>query len=1120
MLQIKNISKIYQVGSFKQKALNGVSVSFRNNEFVAILGPSGSGKTTLLNIIGGLDAYTDGDLIIDGMSTKQFRDRDWDSYRNNKIGFVFQSYNLIPHQTILENVELALTLSGISREERHHRALDALDSVGLREHASKKPTQLSGGQMQRVAIARALINDPDILLADEPTGALDSKTSITIMDLLSEIAKNRLVIMVTHNPELAEEYANRIITIADGSIVDDSNPFSTVDASANIPHSAAKPVPLSNNQQAPSSTSSLRKTKMSFFTALSLSAKNLLTKKGRTIMTAIAGSIGIIGIAAILSLANGVNNYIKSVEEDTLSVYPLQVMSSGFDISAMFTSMSGSSDTSSDQDGSNAPVGLFNTSRGSITSGDSVIHESKSMSKLFASIGKNDLASLKTFLASDESNIADQVSNIFFKYDVTPQIFDSNTEHSIRQINPDKSFASLGFDSSATSNSLMSMTMSSDIFSEMPNDDGTIKGQYDIVSGRWPEGKQELVVVLSKAGTISDFMAYALGLRDPEKLKNMVQQFSDGEEIDVEDTKLDKTYNDLVGMSFKVVNSYQYYRYDEEHKIWINKNNDQDYMRDLVNNGTDLTIVGVVCPKEDANAVALSSGIYYTPALVDDLIIQAQQSDIVKDQLADSKRDVITGELFEDEQARQSSFDMSSLFSFDQEAFNDLFAMDLSSLNLGSLDIGALDFNPADMNPKDLPNIKFDPGSIVDPSVIKLSDIRNLFPELTPENMTKGIQIQFKDPEAISSEIARAYQKWAQTAKDPSFISFLNSKEGQKLTEGIVNSLDIQSVQDTLLKNLSTLLNTRTNKIGETISKRIIDYYSSKLGSRIEKVFTKVMTTYMREAMNSLTKSLTSYTSQLSNLSKLPAFSSSSLMGNNPLLSLDALKDGFQVNMSESDIADMLSSLMRPDTKSYEGNLKKMGYADFAKPSEIRIYPKDFQSKEKIIGILDDYNARMSAEDPDRVISYTDIVGTMMRSVTTIIDTLSAVLIAFVAISLVVSSIMIGVITYISVLERRKEIGILRALGASKRDVANVFNAETIIEGLIAGVLGISITALVSIPVNIAVYNIYKVPNVSLLPIEAALILIGISVFLTFISGLIPSSSASRKDPVEALRSE
>ncbi len=783
MLQLNNISKVYQVGSFTQKALNEVSVSFRNSEFVSILGPSGSGKTTLLNIIGGLDTYSSGDLIIDEMSTKKFRDREWDSYRNNKIGFVFQNYNLIPHQSILENVEIALTLSGVHRDERRIRALKALDSVGLREHASKKPTQLSGGQMQRVAIARALINDPEILLADEPTGALDSKTSITIMNLLSQIAKTRLVIMVTHNPELANEYSSRIITIADGSIVDDSNPCSTNSQPtvSGSTFSTARVSYAEEPQDKTSSVASMRKTKMSFLTALSLSAKNLMTKKGRTIMTAVAGSIGIIGIASILALANGVNTYIKNVEEDTLSVYPLQVMSSGFDFSSMLTSFSaGNEDGPSEQENNDSAVSMFSTSRKTAASANNTIRESKTMSKMFASIGKNDLASLKTFLESDESTIKEYVSDIFYKYDIAPQIFDRNTEHSVRQINPDKTLSTLGLDSKATSNSLMSMAMSTDIFEEMPNDDGTIKGQYDVVAGKWPEDKHELVVVLSKTGNISDFMAYSMGLRDPKKLKDMVQKFSDGEEVNVEDSKLDTTYEELVGMTFKVVNSYQYFRYDEERNIWINKNNDQEFMRDLVNNGDDLTIVGIVCPKEDANAVALRRGIYYTANLTKSLIEQAQESDIVKDQLADPKRDVITGESFEEQENAQPSLDMSSLFSFDEEALNNLFSIDPASLDLGSLDIGSMSFDARDFDLKDLPDVKLDSQSFIDPSSIKIDDIRNLFPELTPENITNGIQIEFNNPEAFIAEVTNAYQKWAQTAKIHPLLHSLIQQKGKK----------------------------------------------------------------------------------------------------------------------------------------------------------------------------------------------------------------------------------------------------------------------------------------------------------------------------------------------------
>ena len=574
MLQLLNICKSYTTADFTQTALDNVSVSFRDNEFVAILGPSGSGKTTLLNIVGGLDHYDSGNLVIDGISTEQYKDKDWDAYRNNRIGFVFQSYNLIPHQTVLSNVELALTLSGVSRAERHDRAVAALQKVGLGDHINKKPSQLSGGQMQRVAIARALINDPEILLADEPTGALDSKTSVQIMDLLTEIANDRLVIMVTHNPELADDYATRIVTLTDGVIRSDTDPY---EPTAEDMRESEKPA---------------RRTKMSFLTALALSFKNLMTKKGRTLMTAFAGSIGIIGIAAILSLANGVNNYIKSVEEETLSEYPLQIQSTGFDItSMMFGAASEGTEASGDAKSDD----------------ESSAHVVEMVSNMVSSIGSNDLASLKEYLDSGESDIDQYTNAIEYTYSIAPQIFSSNTEK-LRQVNPDKSFSALGLGSSTSSNSLMSMSMSTDTFYEMPSDPGLYEYQYDVKAGRWPEGHNEVVLVLTGNGGISDFMLYTLGLRDSTELDDMVKKFAAEEEVAAPTDMEDPSYEDIMGASFKLVNAANYYVHDDEFNVWKDKTDDTDYMRDLVSKGEDVKVVGVVQPRGDATATMKSAG--------------------------------------------------------------------------------------------------------------------------------------------------------------------------------------------------------------------------------------------------------------------------------------------------------------------------------------------------------------------------------------------------------------------------------------------------------------------------------------------------------------------------------
>ena len=1069
MLQLNNICKSYTTGNFTQKALDNVSISFRDNEFVAILGPSGSGKTTMLNIVGGLDHYDSGDLVIEGISTKQYKDRDWDTYRNNRIGFVFQSYNLIPHQTVLSNVELALTLSGVSRDERRQRAIEALERVGLGDHIDKKPAQMSGGQMQRVAIARALINDPEILLADEPTGALDSKTSVQIMDLLTEIADDRLVVMVTHNPELAEQYATRIVNLADGQIRSDSDPYSPTEAEV-----------AAANAKAP------RRTRMSFLTALSLSFNNLMTKKGRTLMTAVAGSIGIIGIAAILALANGVNNYIKTVEEETLSVYPLQIMSTGFDFTTMFMGMGSGGDSGDDAS--------ISSTDGGQQAGDGSIGEARIISRMFASFGKNDLAALKEYLDSGESGIDQYVSSIYYKYAVTPQIFDSNTSEGVRQINPDTSFSAFGMGSGSYSNSLMSMSMSSDMFSEMSQSD-IVVNQYDVVAGHWPEKENELVLVLTKSGRINDFLSYTLGLRDHDELDQMVKQFSEEKDIAVPDNEIDITYDDILGMKFKLVNATDLYRYDSEYGVWVDKSKDEEYMKGIVDAGEDLVITGIVQPKPESNATPLSMGIYYTPELTRHIVDVAKQSQIVKDQIADPKRDVFSGKTFDEMEEEGKEFDMESLFSIDEQALANAFTFDASAMSFSG-------FDPSSMNVPDL-----DLSGLSNMSMPQASaeEIAALFPELNAQSIMQGMTIKFTDDGAALQALMQKMAIWMASHPGSTANDYFNSDEGQQALGLVGASIDTQALQAELTQSIAQQLNTSPDSVGQVMGERIGAYYAAKIIPSMQQQLTVAIQNYM-------TAYITALSGQMSNMM--------AGLGNAIGFNADAFADAFQMNMSPDELTELMMSMMRVEEHSYDNNLKKLGYADFEKPSEISIYPKDFESKEHVIQILDDYNDRMRAEDEDKVISYTDIVGTLMESVTTIVNMISTVLIAFVAISLIVSSIMIGVITYISVLERKKEIGILRSIGASKGDISRVFNAETIIEGLIAGLLGVGVTALGCIPANLIVYSIFDVPNVALLPVDAAAILVAISVFLTFVAGLIPSKSASRKDPVEALRSE
>ena len=1090
MLQLLNICKSYTTADFTQTALDNVSVSFRDNEFVAILGPSGSGKTTLLNIVGGLDHYDSGNLIIDGISTEQYKDKDWDAYRNNRIGFVFQSYNLIPHQTVLSNVELALTLSGVSRAERHDRAVAALQQVGLGYHINKKPSQLSGGQMQRVAIARALINDPEILLADEPTGALDSKTSVQIMDLLTEIANDRLVIMVTHNPELAEDYATRIVTLTDGVIRSDTDPF---DPTAEDMRESEKPA---------------RRTKMSFFTALALSFKNLMTKKGRTLMTAFAGSIGIIGIASILALANGVNNYIKSVEEETLSEYPLQIQSTGFDMTSMMFGAAGEGAEASGDGGTEEKP-------------EDSVHVVEMVSNMVSSIGSNDLASLKEYLDSGESDIDQYTNAIEYTYNVAPQIFSSDAEK-LRQVNPDKSFSALGLGSSTSSNSLMSMSMSTDTFYEMPSDPGLYEYQYDVKAGRWPENHNEVVLVLTGNGGISDFMLYTLGLRDSSELDDMVKKFAAEEEVTAPTDMEDPSYEDILGVSFKLVNAADYYVHDDEFNVWKDKTDDEAYMRELVENGEDIEVVGVVQPRDDATATMLSSGINYPATLTDYVIEEAADSAIVKDQIAHPDTNVFTGKSFDDEGDDEDAFSMESLFTIDGDAIQAAFKFDESALTSGlsgmSLDLSGLSLDMGSLPAFDGSSITIDPSSIDMGQYLDFSDIKLDMGDVQPNMDSAKMQAAMKE---IMEGFYPWYAQWeGLDPSDPNNMqkaaqAYLATDEvQQKIADAIMGSIDMDQATEALQAQLQQQIGAKMQQAVPAMAQALQGQLQASISTAMSSYMQNVLGAYMQQMQAAIETQVSAAMQQ--SMSQIAAN-----MSNAMSIDESAFQNAFQMNMSEEELGELMMSLMNTEDTSYDNNLKKLGYADPAKPGGIDIYPIDFESKEKVIEILDGYNDRMTDEgQEDKVITYTDFVGTLMSSVTDIVNMISYVLVAFVAISLVVSSIMIGVITYISVLERKKEIGILRSIGASKGDISRVFNAETIIVGFTAGVIGIGLTALACIPANAIVYSLFDVADVASLPWQAAVILVAISVFLTFLAGLIPSSAASRKDPVEALRSE
>lgn len=1064
MLQLKNICKSYTTGDFTQVALNDVSISFRDNEFVAILGPSGSGKTTLLNVMGGLDHYDSGDMIVDGISTHRYKDRDWDTFRNNRIGFVFQSYNLIPHQTILQNVELALTLSGVGKAERTRRAKEALASVGLSEHLNKKPSQLSGSQMQRVAIARALINDPEIVLADEPTGALDSHTSVQIMDLLTQIAKDRLVIMVTHNPELAAEYATRTVNLADGVIRSDTDPYFPTEAEM---HASRKPI---------------RKTSMSFLTALALSANNLMTKKGRTIMTAFAGSIGIIGIAAILALANGVDNYIERTEEETLSVYPLQIMSTGFDMTALMgMAVDGSTGDGGDATGEGtgddplAEMGLQGGKNGDENdpAADGNVPETRMVTDMFASLENNDLASLKLFLDENGGDINSYVNSIEYSYNVVPQIFDGNTEDGVRQINPDTTFSAFGM-GSGSSNALMSSMYSTDVFSEMMGNTAIVEEQYDVKAGRWPSAYNECVVVLTANGTVPDLVSYALGLRDHAVLEDMIDQFMNEEDVESPDDNLTFTYDEIMGVSLKMVPAADFYTYDEENKVWVDKTGDEEYMKGLVDAGEELKIVGIVQPRPDAKATALSMGIYYTPELTRHLIEQASETAIVQEQLNYPTIDVFNGKDFTEEEESGSDFSMENLFSIDEEALQNAFKFDESKLNMDTSALGE------GMSASDLPAM---PG--LDASALNL-DVTSAFnSDAMGEMMGAALA-------GYTQALGAAYAQAAASGTPPDFQTL-----AQSTLESYAQSPELQAIMGQYAAQIVD---------ANALQKEMATKISAALESSMKAYMEQVMATITAKTQASVQKVMGDMAASI------------------PLaMSVDtgAFQNAFQMKMTEEELTELIMSLMSNGTRSFDANLSKLGYAELSKPSQIDIYPDNFEDKQQVIAILDDYNDRMVASgQDDKKVSYTDFVGTLMKSVTTIVDMISYVLIAFVAISLVVSSIMIGIITYISVLERKKEIGILRAIGASKGDISRVFNAETIIEGLTAGLIGVGVVALVCIPVNAIVYGLLDVPDIAMLPPVAGAILVAISVFLSFVAGLFPAMAAARKDPVEALRSE
>ena len=1163
MLQIRDIRKTYITGELVQTALDGVSLNLRDNEFVAILGPSGSGKTTLLNVIGGLDRYDSGDLVINGISTRKYSDRDWDSYRNHTIGFVFQSYNLIPHQTVLANVELALTISGISRSERRRRAAKALEDVGLGNQLHKKPNQMSGGQMQRVAIARALVNDPDILLADEPTGALDSETSVQVMELLKEVSRDRLVVMVTHNPELAEEYANRIVRVKDGKIIGDTNPYELDEAELAIPEHK-----------------NMGKSSMSVWTAMALSFNNLRTKKARTLLTAFAGSIGIIGIALIMSLSTGFQKYIDKIQADTLSNYPLTIQTETSDMSSMFAAFGASVAQARE-------------------SADGTVVEQQVIAQMFAQVGTNDLASFKNHLEGNYEEIAPAISTVKYSYGVQPRIYLEDTADGILQANPGTLFDQI------MGNSLLSSLMSTDVFYEMIDNRQLLESQYEVLQGRWPENRSEMIVVLSDPSQITDFMAYTLGLKDPDALEMIMADIMSGKTVEeVSDTE-QWTYDDLMGVKLRLVDVSDLYRYNEEYDLWEDMTDDKTYMARCIEEGEPLTIVGIVCAREGANATALSAGVAYTSELTRYVIERASRSALVQQQLENPEYDVFSGSRFDEEKKTELNF--QDMISVDSAAISSAFGMNISTEGIISMLRGYLeevmrsmnvDTTPAQNAFKDtlqqmaeqmLQQFVASNADENGEAKLYLMDIESVVDGyLATDAAASHIQRlaqTYSVPESAYMQVYRPMLIGLVTAHVAEEISGQelmsmersagasdSENQGTVPTEGELPPSDSTEEPTAPQDNTTEPTEEATEPTEEatepeeevtepeeevtepeeevtepeeevtepeeevtepeeepTEPELGIDpdiFYGTITAGEINGIVESYMNTAaVKGAAAAMGAKMMEPTIQGILMNKISEFGShlASYVGRSFYVDGNKIASAFRFNMTEEDLQRlMLAMTGRGGERSAKANLKTLGYADLAQPTSMSIYLTDFAAKETFIEFLDAYNDQMqAAEQEEQVIQYTDVTGMMMSSVRTIIDSVSYALIAFVAVSLVVSSIMIGIITYISVMERTKEIGILRAIGASKGNISQVFNAETFIIGLCSGLIGIGITLLLLIPGNMLILHLTENPDiVAQLPWENALILIGLSVILTLLGGFIPAKKAAKKDPVIALRSE
>ena len=1102
MLQIQNIRKQYKIGDLVQVALDGVSLSLRDNEFVAILGPSGSGKTTLLNVIGGLDRYDSGDLIINGISTKKYTDRDWDSYRNHTIGFVFQSYNLIPHQTVLANVELALTISGISRSERKRRAKKALEDVGLGDQLHKRPNQMSGGQMQRVAIARALVNNPDILLADEPTGALDSDTSVQIMELLKEVARDRLVVMVTHNPELAEEYANRIVRVKDGRIIGDTNPYT--------------PEEIVSGQH-----KNMGRSSMSLLTAAGLSFNNLLTKKGRTLLTSFAGSIGIIGIALILALSTGFQAYIDKIQEDTLSNYPLSIQSDTADIGSAFLSIGAQVADSMNAD-------------------DGVVKESQMITQVMGQMGSNDLRSFKKHLELNYGDVKDTINYLDYSYGITPLIYAADTTNRITQVNPASLFADL------TGSAALSAYMDSNMFYEILDNQALLEEQYQVLQGRWPERYNEMIMVLGDPHMFTDYMAYTLGMRDPAELEGMVQQLIEGEEPTITAVPMQWTYDELMALDFRLVLPTDLYRYNSEYQVWEDLSNDKVHLRQTIADSERLHIVGIVCPRSSGGSAALSQGIAYTPALIDHIIEQAGKTRIVHDQIADRKTDVFTGSEFGAEEPEdENRLNFEDMITIDEELLKEAFGggMDTSSIMSAvqshmsaiSLSIDA-DTRPAQTALTDTYRamavsmlsayieqnadpetgfawIKPEEAEFIAASYLATEEAQDMLQALAEGGVipADGFYVLYRP---MLTALVTTYSSLVLELMSPSLPPedpsepTVPTEPAPELPEGMEDLVGNLPLPDLELPQLQELT---AAPISLDMVEPLVDIFA--------------MMPVVNTGFAEMAIAMTEADMQMKVMSEVGAMTGTIVDAFTQAFDVDPDKmaQAFQFDLSEEELSRLMAAMTAaPKEHSYEANLRSLGYADLDDPSAISIYFEDFAGKENFIAFLDRYNEDMEKRGKeDQVISYTDLTGIMMSSVKTIIDSVSYVLIAFVSVSLIVSSIMIGIITYISVMERTKEIGVLRAIGASKRNISQVFNAETFIIGLCAGLLGVGVTWLLIFPINSVIHSITGNMDINaVLPVKAAVILVVLSMLLTIIGGLIPSKKAAQKDPVIALRSE